>query len=256
MQIGIIGCGWLGERLGYYFLKKGYTVVTTNRTQKKANTLTEKGLNSFSVDFSTQYFDKKAQQKINKCNVLIISVSVRSELCVFKNIARFLKENTAQQILFFSTVGIYKNSCKEADENSPLTYLKSPFLEIESLLQSYFPTINILRLGGLLGDDRVFANYFKEQKEILNTPVNHIHYKDVGNSIEKMIQLQITGKTYNLVAPQHPTKNEVIKNQMTTYKIQAKMLSENKKLAFKIVTSEKLIRELDYTFLYPNPAQF
>lgn len=258
MQIGIIGCGWLGERLGL-FLKKNYTIITTNRTQQKASIMTEKGFISFSVDFSTKHFPIKAQQKVNKCDVLIISISVRLESAIFENVAEFLKENIAKHILFFSTVGIYENTNKEVDENTPSEFLEPYFSQTERFLQSKFPSIIILRLAGLFGDNRVFVNYFSNRKRILpNIPVNHIHYKDICLIIEKIIKHKKykKGEIYNLVAPKHPLKLEVIKNQSKKYEVKVFFEADSSETDFKIVSSHKLVNDLNYEFLYSNPSYF
>ena len=66
-----------------------------------------------------------------------------------------------------------------------------------------------------------------------------------------MIDLKISSKTYNVVSPQHPTKQNVIDFQKgipcknNTHKEQGR-----------IISSEKLQQELMYDFLFPNPLYF
>jgi hypothetical protein len=112
------------------------------------------------------------------------------------------------------------------------------------------PSINILRLGGLMGDNRMFYKYYR--KESSNEAVNHIHYEDICRVIEKMMLLGLKGKIYNIVAPLHPTKGEV-------YAYQTRVDSDPaipRKTENRIISSEKMIRELAYSFVFPDPKTF
>ena len=118
----------------------------------------------------------------------------------------------------------------------------------ENKIKEAFPQINILRLGGLMGDSRLLKNF---KISDLSGVVNHIHYEDVSAVILKMIEKDVRGKVYNVVAPLHPLKQEVITAQNNQYTDD--MQYNNKE---RIISSEKLITELDFTFIHPDPKNF
>ncbi|MDZ7614085.1 MAG: hypothetical protein U5K51_10645 [Flavobacteriaceae bacterium] len=122
--------------------------------------------------------------------------------------------------------------------------------KIEMVLAEKLPDINILRLGGLMGKERMFYRYYKESGR--NEVVNHIHYIDICKVIEKMILLELKGKIYNVVAPLHPTKGEVYAHQTNSSTVPG--ISD--KTENRIISSDKMIRELAYSFMYPDPKTF
>lgn len=65
--------------------------------------------------------------------------------------------------------------------------------------------------------------------------VNHIHYSDVAEIIRMMIKKNLHSKIYNIVAPFHPTKREIINHQ----KKENKKITTNEK--GKIILSEKVV---------------
>ncbi|WP_052456928.1 hypothetical protein [Capnocytophaga cynodegmi] len=146
-----------------------------------------------------------------------------------------------------SSVGIYPQINQEINENFPCELLDSKLLYVENFLKNQFPQTNILRLGGLMGDDRIFSRYnVSETSQV----VNHIHYQDICLIIEKMISLNLQSKLYNVAAPKHPTKQEIINHQKGT------KIAIDKTPSGKIVLSDRLKTELNYQFLYPNPIYF
>lgn len=254
-KIGIIGCGWLGLHIAEYF-KPQNTIYTTTTTFQKQKSLDNLGYNPTIINFS----DKKDEQYntwkiLNSLDIIIITVpfSKRSGLNLLKNqftnLISFIK-NYDKQLFLMSSIGIYpqseisilENTFKEADLNINI-------LSIEKLIKKNFNQVNILRLGGLMGGDRIFSNYVKPSLNTSKT-VNHIHFKDISQIIDKIINKGIQSKIYNVVAPIHPTKQEIINFQRN------KNIEVEKSITNRVVLSNKLINELNYSFKYPNPIRF
>lgn len=268
-KIGILGCGWLGERIAISLLENGYTVIVSNSSSYKQEELNAKGIPStvlkFSnqklMDFSVEYLS--AKRDFEQCDSIIISIPLskkdnESNTFLFENSIRFLSNGTRQQLFFFNSTQIYPSTNTIVDESFKNNLLlNNPFYKVEVQLQKAFPLINILRLGGLFGDDRVFMKYFSG-KVLQNgqLPVNHIHYKDICSILNQMIEKNSNQMLFNLVAPLHPSKEEIIKNQRTRYTYENPIKIDSLPIPYKIVSSEKLVRELDYTFLFPNPEFF
>ncbi len=150
-----------------------------------------------------------------------------------------------------SSTGIYPQVKKYIDEDTfPAEQLDNTLFAIEKLFLEKIPELNILRLGGLMGQDRMFYKYYKEAGR--NEAVNHVHYQDICRVIEKMMLLELNGKIYNVVAPLHPTKGEVYAYQTKTG-IDASLVSQEEN---RTISSDKMIRELGYAFVFPDPKTF
>ncbi|MDO4782645.1 MAG: epimerase [Capnocytophaga felis] len=248
MKIGIIGCGWLGFRLAKH-LNENNTIYTTTRNIDKHTSLGTY-FHSFLIDFDN--FEAKRWEILSNLDCIIITIPFGRHLDNnilekrLKNIEFFI-QNFKKQLFFTSSIGIYPQSDIKIDENLPSTLLESKLFFVESFLKSKFPQINILRLGGLMGDDRILSKYKISEP---NQVANHIHYQDVCLIIEKMISLNLQSKLYNVVAPEHPIKQEIIDYQKGT------KTKPKEKPYGKIVLSKKIETELDYNFLYPNPVYF
>ncbi|CEN35333.1 Rossmann-fold NAD(P)-binding domain-containing protein [Capnocytophaga cynodegmi] len=248
MKIGIIGCGWLGFRLANH-LKTNNTIYTTTRSTDK-NKFLSSYFHSFIIDFDDS--EVKKWEILTELDCIIIAIPFGRHLDSnilnkrLKNICIFI-ENFEKQLFFTSSVGIYPQINAEINEDFPCELLDSKLLYVENFLKNQFPQTNILRLGGLMGDNHIFSKYnVSETSQI----VNHIHYQDICLIIEKMISLNLQSKLYNVVAPKHPTKQEIINHQKGT------KIAIDRTPSGKIVLSDRLKTELSYQFLYPNPIYF
>ena len=250
-KIGIIGCGWLGFRMAKYFAPTNEIYATTT-SDDKVKMLSEQGFQTFKIDFDADEFLKSNEVWLN-LDVIIITIpfskSADFEISKkrFENLSSFLK-GFEKPIFLMSSIGIYPQIEQEITENNLDESLLNPSIfGIENLMKQYFPQINILRLGGLMGDDRYLSKYnIKEPQQI----VNHIHFEDISTVVEKIINENSQSKTYNLVAPLHPTKQQVIDFQ--TKNIETKI---EEGFGRKILSAH-LENDLKYEFLYPDPRKF
>lgn len=250
MKIGIIGCGWLGIRLGR-FLGIHHDIFATTTSFEKLNTLNFENFYPYVVDFDQIICQE--WEIISDLDVIIISIPFGKSLEIdfltqrLQNLLKFIGK-FKKQMFFTSSIGIYSSVEGEISEDVPTDLLHPNLLFVEDSLCSAFPQINILRLGGLMGDNRKLSNYSVANPQQV---VNHIHYQDVASVIAKMIRLHLHSKKYNVVAPQHPVKQEIINFQKGIAKA-----THYGKPSGKIVSSQRLITELSYDFLFPNPLFF
>jgi len=252
-KIGIIGCGWLGNYIAQHFVGD-YTICCTTRSHQKQIELTAKGYHCLAIQFDEMdNLQKTYWDELNLLDCIIITIpfSKRENMDTlthrFKNICAFIK-GYDKQLFLMSSIGIYPEKDLYIDENTILEDELNPtILNIEKLMKSTFPQLNILRLGGLMGGSRVFSNYDVTPTQQV---VNHVHFEDICLIIEKMILKKSKSTTYNVVAPLHPTKKEII-----DYQKGGKISLDIEKFGRKI-SSNLLQKELDYEFLHPDPRTF
>jgi hypothetical protein len=248
--IGIIGCGWLGSRI-VASMSGRYTIYTTATTKEKAEDLSSKGFNASVASFPDFQLEEKIVQwkDIKNIDVLIITIPLSGKSCCasslynrVQHLLSFIGDFKGQMFVMSST-GVYPDIPGEYTEEN----LSSDQVPGERMIRNRYPQVNILRLSGLMGDNRLLKNYNISNVE---APVNHIHYEDISSVIEKMIEKGSSGKLYNVAAPQHPSKAQVINAQkdLPSYE---EIVGEGK-----IILSSKLISELNFVFKYPDPRAF
>lgn len=241
--LGIIGCGWIGTRIGD-FLKEEYKIVVTTRS--KVAELQSKDFEVIQADFT---LETPFSEIINSADVLILSANFPKINVDFwlKNLITFIGEFN-KPIYLCSSTGIYSDQEGVIDEVSQ--NLNPEILNIENQLKSAYPQLNVLRLGGLMGDERYLSKWFMNKP--LPKPgakINYVHFEDIRHIVKRMVDLGISGKTYNVVAPIHPLKCEVYKAQTG---ISVPFDTEYNR----VISSKNLIKEIGYTFVYPNPLEF
>lgn len=249
-KAGIIGYGWLGARIAASMADK-YEIYATTTTEEKLDQLTAEGINAVVAGFPDFQLEKPLQQwkVIENLDVLIITIPISEKSCCvsslynrIQNLSSFIGDFKGQLFLMSST-GVYPDVPKELTEED----MSPEKVSGERIMKSKYPKINILRLAGLMGDNRLLKNY---NVSALDAPVNHIHYTDICSVIMKMIDNGSEGKLYNVSAPLHPSKNAVVHAQKSL-----PFAEETEPEGRKIISS-KMITELDFVFQYPDPRKF
>lgn len=257
LKVGILGCGWIGKRLAFNLLSNNYELYTTNRFIEKKTELDGLGCNAFVVNFEHNDFDISVSKTFRDLDAIIISVSISKlrklslQKSIFIKVNDFLS-NYKSKLILLSSIGVYPDNKLTINENHSQSLNKN-ILEIENLVYSKFSQLNILRLGGLMGDDRSLDKYYKNLAQLKQgeDKVNYVHYEDVIGVIKKLIKSDFKGEIFNVVAPFHPTKYEVLSHLLKT-----EIPKHKPKKNHRIILSDKLINSLDYTFKHPNPIDF
>ncbi|WDF46269.1 hypothetical protein PQ459_15325 [Chryseobacterium sp. KACC 21268] len=248
-NLGIIGYGWLGNHIAER-LSDRYNIFATTTTPSKAQDLNAKGYHATLVSFPDELdANMKPWEVAKDLDAIIISVpfsGLRGAQIAMndkrQNLLNFLGDYKGQLFLMSST-GVYPQSEKEfTEDDTPAENVES-----ESFILEQFPQTNILRLAGLMGSERLLKNYNISDLHLL---VNHIHYADICSAVEKMLDNQSQSKVYNIVAPIHPNKEEVINAQ--------KDLPYNGERATtgRTISPARLISDLNFEFQYPDPRYF
>ncbi len=248
-NIGIIGFGWLASRFAKIYAEK-YQIFPTTTSPQKLSRLRNEGYEATLINFERSSSHISQWETITELDAVIISVplSVRFDSITnvnqkIESIIKFVGDFRGQIILISST-GIYSQELgiyHENDVDPSIVVTEKDFVE-------KFPQTTILRCGGLMGDDRYISKYHITKD--LDQTVNYIHFADVSKVIDRVLVENIASEVLNIVAPNHPTKRQVLEFEKHKTIIQEPNPKE------RIVSSEKLLLKYGYEFEFPNPLYF
>lgn len=257
----IVGCGWLGKKLGLYATEQGLNVFGTTRSSSNFSDLSENNIKPVKLELPATSL---SEIRLPETDTVLISISPgrggdRSDYPkLMGQLAQVLAERNVQVIMYSST-SVYGNAKGEVteDDATPDPKSNNAIVAAEGELRKHIPEAVILRLAGLYGEDRHPAKYMAGRKDISgrDAPVNLVHREDVIQATMEIIQKNTKGEIFNICSTNHPAKAEI-------YSAVAERL-EMKKPKFlkgggdgKVVSSEKLRNTFKLDFIHDDPIDF
>jgi len=219
-KIAILGCGWVGSALKEKLESLGDEVNCLSR--------------DVNMDTLVGFY---------ACDALIIAVPQSEEYLDVIEDAYFsvsLNEALDTQMILLSSTSFYDGNkiIKEAEE---LAKIKDP------------DTV-ILRLGGLMGYDRIAGKY-TAGRTVEDGATNYVHRDDVVGIIESVIDQRLKAKILNVVAPIQSTKKEIYTKNAEAFGFEKTHFSENIDKD-KDLNAKGVETLLNYTFQKPNVMTF
>jgi len=219
-RVGVLGCGWLGIPLAQHLQTKGYEVRGTRQSQPGLRRLEEAGIAAYPLVVSEEditgdltFFDQ--------LDVLIVSLppglrknpTFRLDQAIAQ-LAIHLHTTAIDHLIFLSSISVYgaeQGMITEATPCDPTTPSGQMLVQCEALFRALkIPHITVLRLGGLIGNDR-HPVYGLANKEVIPDPmgaINLVHQLEVVAYIEALIKKPKKSGVYNVVNPYHPKRQE------------------------------------------------
>ena len=268
-KISIIGLGWLGEATGMLLQAQGYQVLGSSTRSEKVGLLREKGLDAvhFALDPDPKGID---YQRLFESEILVVTLPPRSRqgdgeayLQQLASLRDLITGTEVKQVLFISSTGIYPNENNAApyteEEVSESTAGNAILYRAEVLMgTSSRYDLTVLRMGGLMGEDRIPGTYFSGREQVVgHTRVNFIHQTDAARMIAWVINQGLWNQTYHGVAPEHPLRREVYQHNASALGIPlpASFQDAADEEVGRLISSEKIV-STGFTFEYPDPLTF
>jgi nucleoside-diphosphate-sugar epimerase len=268
-KVSIIGLGWLGEATGMLLQAQGYQVLGSSTRSEKVGLLREKGLDAvhFALDPDPKGID---YQRLFESEILVVTLPPRSRqgdgeayLQQLASLRDLITGTEVKQVLFISSTGIYPNENKVVpyteEEVSESTAGNAILYRAEVLMgTSSRYDLTVLRMGGLMGEDRIPGTYFSGREQVVgHTRVNFIHQTDAARMIAWVINQGLWNQTFNGVAPEHPFRREVYQHNASALGIPlpASFQEATDEEVGRLVSSEKIV-STGFTFEYPDPLTF
>ena len=260
-QISILGCGWLGLPLAKSLVHNQFRVNGSTTSKNKIEVLKNCNIIPFLIELNEDAVAGNFEDFLANSDILIIDIppklranSTENFVVKIKNTIPFIEKSGVTKLIFVSSTSVYP------DDNSIVNHLTIPkpdsesgkqLLEVEKLLQSNpnFKT-TVLRFGGLIGNDRHPIKMLAGKTGIANpdAAVNLIHQKDCILILQKIIKTNSFGKTYNAVAPQHPTRKDYYTTKAIEYNVPSPEFDHVNPSIGKTILSDFLTTDLKFEF--------
>jgi nucleoside-diphosphate-sugar epimerase len=267
-RISVLGCGWLGLPLAEALIEKGYKVKGSTTTESKLKLFLEKGINPYFINL-TPIVQARDINGFMDAELIIINIppGTRTRSALFhieqmEHLLPYLEKSPAKYILYISSTSVYPDLNREVIEedvteisqaaNKTLATAEKMVREIAG------KKVTVLRCGGLTGYDRLLIRHFAGRKHLTigEDPLNLIHRDDVIGIIEALIEQEKWGEIYNICSPLHPLKKDFYKELAERFNYDQPEFVKTEKQSFKIISPEKLIKELKYSFKFPDPMKY
>jgi len=266
-RILIVGCGYLGRRVGKRLVEQGDAVFGTTRGADKAESLRQLGIQPLILDVadpSTLAASLPFDAAIHSLGFDRSAGESRGEV-VINGLSRVLNVlESVPKIVFTSTTGVYgQEDGSWVDETSatvPSDESGRVALQAEETLRARRPDAVIVRLAGLYGPGRMI----RRAALLAGTPIvgavdsylNLIHIDDAAAVVIAALDRAEPGATF-LAGDGHP----LIRREF--YETMAKLLDAppprfeageglRRERSNRRVSNRKVREELGVTLLYPD----
>lgn len=174
-------------------------------------------------------------------------------------LANQAKKQGVQHLIFTSSTSVFPDISEQFDESSQLsaeTEIGKTLIQAEQyLFQSEISHCDILRLAGLIGKQRHPVKFLAGKHNLKqgNSPVNLVHLEDCIQAITALLMNPNGLRTYHLCAPIHPTRVEYYTKAAIFYDLSIPQFECSDSDPERIITADKICRDLGFTYRYPNP---
>ena len=268
MNVSILGCGWLGYPLALRLMDDGHTIHGSTTSPDKLKKLKRTGITPYLIRVPDS-ISSPENQAFWDSDILFLNIPPgRGRENVEERykeqvsaVAEKAEKHEIPWVIFAGSTSVYSDHGGIVTENDAQPGNTSrpsgeAVLAAEKILQEQFSfDVTILRFGGLYGYDRHPVRYLAGRKNVSEPekPVNLIHQDDCMEIISKIISAGIRNEIYNAVSDGHPPKRAFYISAAEHFGLEPPQFSDDGESGNRIVSNEKLKRDLDYTFIYPNP---
>jgi nucleoside-diphosphate-sugar epimerase len=260
--ISILGAGWLGFALAESLVEKGYNIKASSTTKAKLQSIAAIGAEAHFLKLCPGIEAHNFAEFINS-QLLVICIPPREaingtgfHLQQIQKLINAIPDKQKLNIIYTSSTSVYQPQAAIVTEESPIQ-IDSTLIKAENALRKIFSKTTVLRLGGLMGPNRFPAKYYS-QKPVPqpHEGVNYLHQADAIAAIEHIIRNNLWGQIYNVVAPQHPSRQQVIEHNCTAMQLPLpKWAQHQNNLLSKTISTEKILAT-GFIYSKPDPNHF
>lgn len=268
-RISILGCGWLGLPLGKFLSELGYEVKGSTTSDERLKRLKEAGIEPYKINFNPTLLGQDSIKDFLEVDLLIVNIppSLRTKSESFhvqqmQELNKYLSSSGVKYLIYISSTSVYPDLNRVVIEDDvkdeSMADNKTLFLAEELFRNSLGLKTVIVRCAGLAGYDRNLVKHFAGKKDLKggNCPVNLIHRDDVIDILKLIITGNCWGETINISAPVHPLRKDLYPYLAKKYNYSLPEYLPTDQSSYKIISTEKQQRLINFSFKFPNPMEF
>lgn len=265
--ISIIGLGWLGLPLAERLISAGFRVKGSVTSTKKVIALEQRGIETHKLKMKPE--PSGNLNALLQADTLVVNIPPKAAQYgdsfypdQIQQLTEAIRQSPVEHVIYVSSTSVYPELSRVVTEGEITRPDESPspaLVRAEQFVKHLAPEnqVTIVRFGGLMGYNRIPGKYVAGKTVDSGVvPVNYIHRDDAVGILHTLIARRITG-TFNAVAPEHPTREAIYQKSCADLGLTPSIfVVPPEPVPYKVVSPEKLIRAIEYTFQYPNPLQF
>lgn len=263
----ILGCGWLGFPLAKYLITRGFNIKGATTQEEKMGELQRSGIRPYQILLSETGITGNIEGLLeSECLILNIPPGRRDPEVTETFPAKInllldaLAHSPVRYVLFVSSTSVYGDISGPVNEDTPLAAKSGSgqaLILAEQMLTTIRPEVTILRLSGLIGEDRHPGRFLAGRSDVPNPghPVNLIHRTDCIQLIYEIIRQEKWGTVFNASADEHPSKSSFYTKAAIRMGLRPPVFTSHNEGAGKLITNDRIKAELAYTFRYPDPEK-
>jgi nucleoside-diphosphate-sugar epimerase len=246
-KVFVLGAGFIGKPLTVHLKNLDYSVQASVRNPENAKNIEDQGIevHTFSVG------DVLSPINHFSCDVLVIcypigsrSKPIGSHLTQAAWIAKYFPSDKLKQVVLASSTSVYPDGFGLVNEDLTERPAGNGLIQLEyeeALKQAYGKKLTILRLAGLVGEQRLPGRFLAGKTDLPNaeSPVNMVHQTDVVRFFLSAIQQAVVGQVFNLCHDQHPTRKDYYTNAALALGLTPPIFSSNQIQEPKVVDNTK-----------------
>ncbi len=263
MKIAILGCGWLGLELGKRLWEQNHEVRGSVTRHERMQKVRAAGIVPYSIKLFEKGIQGDMRSFLSGTDILIIDIppGLRKNpegnfVKKIKKLIPYIEKSYLQRVIFTSSTSVYQDAenFPVYDESAQTDNSSNISIQLRNaellLLNNESFNASILRFGGLIGPERHPVKVLSGKTGISNpdAPVNLVHQEDCINAVCKLIELEKDNSVWNVVNPQHPSKEAYYARIAKERNLQAPEFDHSKPSKGKKISSEKLITQLKFEF--------
>jgi nucleoside-diphosphate-sugar epimerase len=263
--VSVLGCGWLGTAFGKTMIRKGSVVNGSTTSQSRIEEIKSSGIRPYIVRIEPGW-SFVPDNRFFETDVLVISIPPARVENITETLPRLMEEiirqieiSGTEKVLMISSTSVYETNnrtVREGQEGIPDQLSGKALIAAEDLLMNADLQSTVVRFGGMMGPGRNPGRFFSGRSNIPgNVPVNMIHQADCVNILSEIIEKNIWGEVFNACSPEHPLRKDFYTMAARVSGLPLPHFSDEQE-NYKIVSSDKLLKRLNYSFKYSNPMDY
>lgn len=265
-SVSIVGLGWFGLPLARHLKNLGWNVKGSKRTYEGAEQMRLLRLETYPLELIPEInADPDDLTALFDVDALIINIppsqyffNGEDYVIGIKNLVNEALLHNVNHIIFISSTSVFAEKTGQFDESclpTPQTDSAKALVELEEwLFQLTNIDCDIIRFGGLIGDDRhpIYSLAGKEVKSA-RSPVNLIHFDDCVRAIQLLLETPSHQRLYHLVAPNYPSKSDYYSVMAKKLAVEVPHFICSEQDPIRIILGNKICQEMDFVYQYPDP---